>query len=171
MALGFHRSNRCNTPCFQVSSCHATVLTGVVDDVRIERIKPTSVAIPAADGDDIFIDGTTRHGDTGRRPRSVVLKASRDLVRQSWRNINMIELADGHMIEMVPIGPGVIGLVNSPITAGDHVSAIGFGNPQGVTVRVNPAAKRVIEGGAAIIRGVLANPHHIDLVLIRGIHP
>lgn len=38
----------------------------------------------------------------------------RDLVRQSWRYINMIELADGDMIEMVPIGPGVIGLVYSP---------------------------------------------------------
>src|SRR5262249_59097893 len=85
-------------------------------------------------------------------PGAVVLQAAVRLVVAARVDGDVIELADGVVVQMVPDGHAIVGDVEAAVAADDGVPAILRVDPQGVLVGVDAPAAVGPERLAAVAR-------------------
>ena len=123
---GFARANGGNVSRLQISAPHVSILRGEVDQLPVKGIKPADKTITARHGDVILIDNTAGHGKARSMPGTIILEPAGNIVGKRGRNIHMVKLPDGHMVQVIPVFTGIIGLIDTSITTSDHVSPVAF---------------------------------------------
>src|SRR5262249_6752659 len=109
----------------EVAPAQAAVLAAPVDQVGVVGIDGTAEAVAAAHADPVLVDGAGLITSAARpAPGAVVLQSAIDLVVAPRVEGDVVELADGQVVEVVPVGPTVVGDVEAAVTADDHVPAV-----------------------------------------------
>ena len=167
LALPGLSPDRCALAGLHVTPTHVAVLARPIDEIRIIRVDAAHESIAAADAEPVFVNGTAAAERQGRTtPGSVVLQTAVDVVRIFGCNRDVIELAQGQRVEMVPAIAAIVGGVDASIDTDDHVSAVARIDPQRVSIGVHPASERGFEGQSAIARFELRNAEQIDLLFV-----
>src|SRR5207249_3883 len=123
----------------------AAVLNFEVDQVRVIRIDAADEAVAAADADPVFVDRpAAAQAMAGPSPTAIVLQTAIDPVRLLVVHAAVIELANGHVIEEVPMGHAVVSDIEAAVAADDHVSAVFRIDPERVLVRMDDPGGAVI---------------------------
>src|SRR5207302_1158407 len=150
---------------------HAAVLHFIVDQVGIGRIDGAAVAIAAEDRQPVFVDwpDVAVQSDARPAPGAVVLQAAVDPVGPLGADGDVVELAEGHGVEMVPVIGAVVADVMAAVGADEHVPAILGADPHGVTVGVDAFAGVPFKRLAAVGGAVLGNAEDIDVLGIARI--
>src|SRR5262249_47700086 len=134
-------------------------------------------AVAAADADPVLVNRPVAVADhAGAAPAAVVLQAAVDVVVPPRVHIDVVELADRHLIEEVPVGHAVVGDVVAAGAADEHVAAVLRVDPQRVLVGGAPAAAGAAaapnpaERFAAVGGAVDRHAEGVDVLVVAGVH-
>src|SRR5262245_26857480 len=136
----------------QVAPAHRTALTLCIDPIWIIGIHAADKAVAAVDIDPILVDDTTARRQHRAAPGAVVLQSAVNLVIQAAIQRDVVKLAQGHEVQMIPMLAGIIGDVIAAVIAVDHVTTVTRIDPQCVMVGVDPAVAAGPERLAAVGR-------------------
>ncbi len=154
----------------QVAPAHAAVLGLEINQVGVLRIDPAHKAVAAADDDPVLVDGPDAGQAEARpAPAAVVLQAAVDAIRAPAVHGDVIELADGQVIEEVPVVHAIVGDIDAAVAAEDHVPAVAGIDPQGVLVRMGAVAAVGLERLAAVRGAIEGDAEDVEMVLVARI--
>ena len=115
LPLGIARPNARDLAGAQVAPADVPVLRFIINEVGVLRIDSADEAVAAADEDPVLIDRPLAIEACGSARPNCRCPASRHRPgtagAESTRH--MIELADGHVVEELPVGHAVVGRVDS----------------------------------------------------------
>src|SRR5262249_17317966 len=165
------RPDRGGLPGAEVPPPHRAVLAGAIDLVGVVGIDLALEPVAATDRDPVLVDRAGAVvGPAGSTPASVVLEAPVDLVIPRRIEGDVIDLADGRVVEVVPVLHPVAGDIQAAVAPQDHVPAVVRVDPERVVVRVDATAAITAEGLAAVGRPVEADSQHSEVLLVIGVH-
>ncbi len=151
----------------QVDARGGSALALRIDLIGIERIDLADEAVTASDRDPIGVDRAARRSATATRaaPTAVVLQATVDRVVAPRSHRHVIELADGHVIVMVPMRTLIVRHVDPAVVAQDDVASVARVDPHGMMVDVHIARRVVgLKRLAAVLAQVEFRAQHPDVV-------
>src|SRR5262249_55931863 len=121
----------------------------------------------AAQHEPVLVDRAGAVQDVaGAGPAAVVLQPAVDAVRPAVVQGDVVELADGHVVEEVPVQHAVVGGVEAAVAADDHVPAVLGVDPQRVLVGVDAVAAVGRERLAAVLGAVQADAADVEVVVV-----
>src|SRR6185503_12126956 len=101
-----------------------------VNDVGIIWIDAAHEAIAATDAQPVFINGAGAAETDGRpHPRAVVLQSARDVVRLLGRDGDVVKLAEGHGVQMVPVRRAIVSRIPAAVGPDEHVPSVAWIDP------------------------------------------
>src|SRR5262249_47477913 len=129
----------------------------------------TAEAVAATDREPVLVNGAGEAARiAGAAPGAVVLKTAVGVVARAGVHRDVVELAQGHVVEVVPDGAPVVGGVEAAVAADNQVPAVLGINPQRMGVGMDAAAeggKRLATVGGAVLR----DAEDVDVVGVAGI--
>src|SRR5262249_47415807 len=123
----------------QIAPAHRAALALGIDPIRIVGIDAADKAIATVDVDPILVDDSAARRQHGPTPGAVVLQAAVYAVIQPAVERDVVELAQGHEVQMIPVLAGIISHVIAAVVAVDHVPPVTRIDPERVMVGVNAA--------------------------------
>ena len=147
------------------------VLTLGVDQVGIERIDAADKAVAAVDEQVVRVAGSARSQGLRRSaPTAVVLEAAVDAIGPAIVDADVVELPQGEVVEVLPVGGTIVGRCRSRRGADDHVPAILGIDPQVVMIGVQAGVDPLgIEGLAAVGAALEVDAERVDDLFVGGI--
>ena len=91
-------------------------------------------------------------------PTAVILQSAVHLVIAPGVDGDVVELADGGVVQVVPVLHAVAGDIDAAVAAQDHMPAVAGVDPEHVVVGVDAAASVAAECLAAVRRAIEAIP-------------
>ncbi len=118
----------------EVAPRHRAALALGVNRIRIGRVNAADEPVAAVDINPIVVDDAATRRESGPAPTAVVLQAAINLVVRPRIADDVVELAQGHEIMMVPMFAAIVGDVKSAVRADDHVASVARIDPQGMVI-------------------------------------
>ena len=135
----------------QVLPGHGSVLALGVNDVGVGGVDVADEAVAAVKEEPVVVHRTDAAERVRRSaPTAVVLEAAIDAIGPAVVDADVVELADGQDVEVVPGRALVVSGVEAAIAADQHVAAVAWVDPEGVVVGVNGAGGGGGEADAAV---------------------
>ena len=105
------------------------------------------------------------------RPRSRCPAGRRTRCRTLAGHRDVVELAEGELVVVVPVGHPIAGHVDAAVVAQDDVASVGRIHPEGVMVDVDGAVVAVVREGRAAVAGAMEpRAQHVDVALVTRVH-
>src|SRR5262249_35467353 len=124
----------------QVAADHGAALALGVDDVGVVAVPAALEAVAPAQHEPVVVEDAARERPARPAPGAVVLHAAEDPVGPARVHGDVVELADGLGVQVVPVVAAVVAGVEAAVAADQQVPAVARVDPQGVLVRVDAAA-------------------------------
>ena len=162
----------------EVATHKHAILTGPIDEVGVGRIDGDVKAVAAVDVHPVFVQGSAPAAaaeprgprERGTAPGAIVLQTAVDLVKAAGVERDVVELADRHVVQVVPGVAPVIAEIRAAVAGQDHVAAVPRVDPEGVVVRVDGAAAIAAKRLAAVVGAVNSKSENVNILIIARIH-
>ena len=129
--------------CFQIDSAHSAILTFEVDLIRIIGVDQRNKPVASTNSHPVTVHRSAAASTRRTAPTSVVLETAIDLVVHRGIDTDMIKLANGNMIQVVPVFHAIIGNVHATVVAKNHVSRVALVDPKCMMIDVNSIATAI----------------------------